>query len=48
MRRTDEERLKKDNIIIFIGLCARAAVEGGLPIEVAKKMENQYVFESEK
>lgn len=39
----DELRTAKDNVIIFVDKCMNAAVEGGLPVPAARKMENEAV-----
>ena len=36
-------REAKDSLLIFTGLSARAAIEGGLPPHTAKSVENQYI-----
>lgn len=36
-------REAKDSLLIFAGLCARAAIEGGLPPHASKSVENQYI-----
>lgn len=46
-RTKDPLREVKNNIIIFISLCARAAVEGGVSLQVAKEMEEDYIFRAE-
>ena len=44
----DPVREVKDNIIIFIARCCQAAIDGGLPVETAKKMEVSYIRQVEK
>ena len=44
----DPVRGLKDNIIIFIARCSQAAIDGGLPVETAKKMEVSYIRQTEK
>lgn len=33
----------QDTLIVFIALCSRAAIEGGLPVRTAKTLEQQYM-----
>lgn len=33
----------QDTLIVFIALCSRAAIEGGLPVRMAKTLEQQYM-----
>ncbi len=42
-RTNDPLREVKNNIIIFVSLCARAAVEGGVSLQTSKEMEEAYV-----
>ena len=42
-RTNDPLREVKNNIIIFISLCARAAVDGGVSLQTSKEMEEAYV-----
>lgn len=44
----DPMREIKDNIIIFTSLCARAAVEGGVSLHVAKEREEMYISQIER
>lgn len=46
-RTNDPLREVKNNIIIFVSLCARAAVEGGVSLQISKEMEEAYVFRVE-
>lgn len=44
----DPIREVKNNIIIFVSLCARAAAEGGVSLQVAKEMEEDYISRVER
>lgn len=44
----DPVREVKNNIIIFVSLCARAAIEGGVSLHVAKELEENYVAQIER
>lgn len=39
----DPLRMEKDTLIVFITLCSRAAMEGGLPPRTASEMVKQYI-----
>lgn len=39
----DSMREMQDTLIVFIALCSRAAMEGGLPARLAKNLEQQYI-----
>lgn len=41
---TDENRSMKNNIIISIAIMARAAIKGGLPMEVAYPLSDSYII----
>lgn len=43
----DTIRDAKNSVIIFIALCCRAAMEGGLPCKTAKEVERRYITEIE-
>lgn len=38
----------KNSVLIFTALCSRAAMEGGLPVAMAKEIEMRYITEAEK
>lgn len=38
----DAIRDAKNTVLVFSALCSRAAIEGGLPVRTAKKMETEY------
>ena len=44
----EQDRDLKNSLIIFAGLCARAAVEGGLSAKIAKALESHYTDSIEK
>lgn len=44
----DPVREVKNNIIIFVSLCARAAIEGGVSLHVAKEREENYIARIER
>lgn len=41
-------RSKQDSVIVFVALCSRAAMEGGVPLATARAMERRYVGEVER
>jgi YesN/AraC family two-component response regulator len=44
----DSIRDGKNTLLVFNGLCSRAAIDGGLPVKVAKKMEMKNTNDIEK
>lgn len=44
----DQDRLVRDNIIMFIALCSKTAIESGLSVRVARHIEREYVSRVEK
>ena len=44
----DQDRLVRDNIIMFIALCSKTAIESALSVRVARHIEREYVSRVEK